>query len=104
VVEHLLQVRRPEVAVLERLHRGEPPAGLAVRADDGGRDQRQRRLSGYRESLQSFPGAPRPPVAVVAGGAGWGERAAPPTSRVPVVSPPASSGGPPKTISPRSMT
>ena len=56
VVEHLLQVRGSEVAVLDRFHRGEPPAGLAVRADDGGRDQRQRRVSGHRESLQSFPG------------------------------------------------
>jgi hypothetical protein len=41
VVEHLVEVARAVLAGLVRLHGGEPPAGLAVGAHDGGRDQRE---------------------------------------------------------------
>src|SRR5207249_8180407 len=41
VVEHLVHVGWAKVALFEGLDRGEPPAGLAVGTDDGGRDQWQ---------------------------------------------------------------
>src|SRR5262249_58360076 len=41
VVEHLLQVARTVLARLDLLHGGEPPAGLAVGADDGGGNEGQ---------------------------------------------------------------
>jgi hypothetical protein len=41
VVEHLLHVGGTELAALERLHRREPPPGLAVGSDDRGGQQRQ---------------------------------------------------------------
>src|SRR4030095_2020209 len=74
VVEHLVHVARAEVALLERLDRGEPPARFSVGADDRGRDQGQ----GHRE---------RPPIIRET-----------PASRQ------ASSGRPAKMISPRSIT
>ena len=39
IVEHLLEVARAELAGLEGLDGGEPPAGLAVGSHDGGRNE-----------------------------------------------------------------